>query len=273
MRSPPPATDGYPTASSHPSYGNFFNVNDSTAQMGIQVGRSAVMAGQEYLDANISRYVSVQRLRHYFNVSNSYVISKIFLILFPWRHKPWSRQIRRSEINGQMEGYMPPRDDTNSPDMYIPVMATVTYILLSGVLAGLAGKFSPEMLGVVGSKAFLVILLEFCFLRLGTYLLTISNESQFLDLFAYSGYKFIGIIIAQLAEGLGSLFYWPIFLYCFAANAFFLMRSLKYVVLPETSGNNAIAATVTSRQRTRRIQFLFVYSVIVQLLFMFGLQY
>lgn len=282
MRSPPPgqgqAVGGQPYQAvgegpMHPSYGNFFNMNDTTAQMGIQVGRSAVMAGQQYLDQSMSRFVSTQTLRHYFNVSNSYVMSKIWLVLFPWRHKPWSRQVRRSEVSGQNEGYRAPRDDINSPDMYIPVMSIVTYILLSSVLAGLRGDFSPELLGVVGTKAFFVILLEFCFLKLGTYLLSISSESQFLDLFAYSGYKFIGIILALLAEGFGSFAHWFTFLYCFAANSFFLMRSLKYVVLPESSGSSATAATVTSRQRSRRIQFLFVYSFIVQLVFMFGLQY
>lgn len=35
----------------HPAFGNF--MNDSTAQMGFQVGKSAVMAGQEYMEQNV----------------------------------------------------------------------------------------------------------------------------------------------------------------------------------------------------------------------------
>lgn len=43
---------------------------------------------------------------------------KLKLILFPWSHKPWVRRVRRSD-NGQSE-WQPPRDDINSPDLYIP---------------------------------------------------------------------------------------------------------------------------------------------------------
>lgn len=90
-------------------------------------------------------------LRPLFNVSNSYVLHKLRVILFPWRHRPWSRAHRapgqggvavggvpprgsqamgagESEWAGQggkarqiiMEGYAPPREDVNAPDLYIP---------------------------------------------------------------------------------------------------------------------------------------------------------
>lgn len=59
-------------------------------------------------------------LKHQFNVSNFYVLRKLRLVLFPWRHRPWSRKVRRSEVNGQSEGWQPPREDINSPDLYIP---------------------------------------------------------------------------------------------------------------------------------------------------------
>ena len=75
----------------------------------------------------------VAHLQHSFNVSNSYVLNKLRLVLFPWRHvrrtpvdrtdvaqRPWSRLIKRSETSGQAEGYKPPREDINSPDLYIP---------------------------------------------------------------------------------------------------------------------------------------------------------
>lgn len=67
----------------------------------------------------VNRFVNVTALKHYFNVSNSYVINKLFLVLFPWRHKPWSRKHAASP-GGQDGWYLPPRDDINSPDMYIP---------------------------------------------------------------------------------------------------------------------------------------------------------
>lgn len=57
-------------------------------------------------------------------------------------------------MTGQVEGYKPPREDLNAPDLYIPgistsnlfpvshgdiVMSFVTYVLLYGIMLG-AGK-------------------------------------------------------------------------------------------------------------------------------------
>jgi protein transport protein YIF1 len=112
-----------------------WGMNDATAQFGMQLGHSAVAAGQDYVQRNVhfNLYISFPlndeslqfgtmfpstTIKHHFNVSNSYVIHKIKLVLFPWTHKPWSRRLRRSE-QGQSE-WQSPREDINSPDLYIP---------------------------------------------------------------------------------------------------------------------------------------------------------
>ena len=79
-------------------------MNDPTAQMTYQVGSHAMKAGQEYIDANINRYISLSAIKHYFNVSNSYVVRKLLLVLFPWRHKPWTRQQARSTTSSAVLG-------------------------------------------------------------------------------------------------------------------------------------------------------------------------
>ncbi|KAI7940574.1 hypothetical protein MJO28_012859 [Puccinia striiformis f. sp. tritici] len=244
---------------------NPFGVNDMTAQMGMQFGQSAMKAGSEYL----TRYLPLRHLKHSFNVSNLYVFNKIKIILFPWRHKPWSRLISRSEVTGQVEGYQPPRSDLNCPDAYIPVMALMTYILLSGAVAGSKGRFDPELLSIAASQALGIIFLEFCCIKLGCYLLNIQGDGAVIDLVAYSGYKFVGIIVSLLASlaGLRSSICWAIFVYVFGANAFFLLRSLRYVILPDPSGQSfgasptTTSSTVNSTQKSRRVQFLFAISV------------
>lgn len=135
--------------------------------------------------------------------------------------------------NGQEGYFLPPREDINSPDMYIPVMAFVTYILLSAVLAGLRGSFRPELFGLTASTTCALVLLEIVALKFGCYLQNISNESQLLDLISYSGYKFVGIIattlIAEISNGgrgTGGYLGWIVFLYTFAALAFFLVSHL-----------------------------------------------
>jgi len=103
-------------------------------------------------------------------------------------------------------------------------MAFVTYILLSTLLYGLAGKFNPEQLGLTASFAFTIVILEIITIKIGCYLLSINNESQLLDLVAYSGYKFVGIIVTLAVTTLGLKWLeYLVFGYTFNANAFFLV--------------------------------------------------
>ncbi|KAI8851402.1 YIF1-domain-containing protein [Chytridium lagenaria] len=59
--------------------------NSAAGQIGMQFGAQALQ--------QVNRYVNMSTLRHYFNVSNSYVLSKIRVLLFPFRQKSWTRLI------------------------------------------------------------------------------------------------------------------------------------------------------------------------------------
>lgn len=113
-------------------------------------------------------------------------------------------------------------------------MAFVTYILLSTLLAGLRGQFHPELLGITATTAFAVVFFEIAGLKLACYLLSISNESQILDLLAYSGYKFVGIILTTVVgeigsrgAGTGGWAGWSTFVYTWFALAFFLVSYMN----------------------------------------------
>lgn len=123
--------------------------------------------------------------------------------------------------------YSPPRSDLNAPDLYIPVMSFVTYIIIIGVVAGLAKKnsFSPDVLGLTASKAFFLVLFEVLFVKLGNYFLNISSDAPFLELFAYMGYKFIPINTVLIAKIFStSLVNTMVFIYCFFAFGFFTVH-------------------------------------------------
>ncbi|KAK0562372.1 Protein transport protein yif1 [Tilletia horrida] len=293
QRQPPPPGSGIAPVLENmgipfPGFGANNVMNDATAQMGMQFGRHVAQVGGEYVEKNFGSLVSVPLLKHYFNVSNSYVLHKIRIVLFPWRHKPWSRAHRAGAVdaasayggggpgdpnmsgpgggNSKREysngGYLPPRDDVNSPDLYIPVMALVTYILLTTVISGLESRFHPEMLGLTATRASAIVMIEVLAVKLGCYLLNIQGDHYTsLDLIAYSGYKFVGTLVTLFLglTGLGSFLYWAAFLYTLAANSFFLLRSLRYVVLPDPS--NPSSMTITQAQRSKRIQFLFGIAV------------
>jgi len=114
---------------------------------------------------------------------------------------------------------------------------------------------------------------EIAIMKLGVYLLSISNgngEGQLLDLLGYSGYKFFGVIMTILiGEVLGQngILGWFVFLYFFAGNAFFLVWKTLLPLLAYTNPtNNSVAPKLETRSppirkqptgRQRGIHFLF----------------
>jgi YIF1 len=117
-----PATNHPPPPGSQyaQQFGQYLGVNDATAQMGLHVMGNALGTSHEYMQQNVLRFFNTTSLKPYFNVSTSYVARKLRLLVFPWRHKPWARQMRRNEVSGVVEGYKSPREDINAPDLYIP---------------------------------------------------------------------------------------------------------------------------------------------------------
>jgi len=217
QQSDPMGFSGFPT--------NFQDFQgNAAAQLGVQLGQNAMQAGSKYFEQNYSRFIDIPKLKHYFNVSNSYVLNKISLLLFPFRHKLWSRQMKRNDQTGQ-EVFCPPREDLNAPDLYIPVTALATYILVIGFRAGKA-SFKPELLGKTASSALGVVLFEVILLKLGCYLFSVTSDSQLLDLISYCGYKFVGIILAVVTRMIlpeeHAWGFWAVFVYtCFATGFFF----------------------------------------------------
>ncbi|KAF5376353.1 hypothetical protein D9757_008646 [Collybiopsis confluens] len=255
----PPATSHHqPSFVPQPDAFAAWGVNDATAQFGMQLGSSAVAAGQEYVQKNFGGIIPLSSVKHHFNVSNSYVIRKIQLVVFPWTHKSWSRKVQRSE-QGQVE-YFTPRDDFNSPDLYIPLMAIVTYILISAFHSGLQSRFHPKILGESASSALAVIIVDFLFVYIGCYLLNVQANKQAVDIIAYCGYKFVGVILTILSSymHLSTPLYYLVFFYFFFANGLFLLRSLRSLVLPDPSLSASSTGTISSGLRRRRISFLLI---------------
>lgn len=79
------------------------------------------------------------------------------------------------------------------------VMALVTYTLLSALVSGLQSRFHPEVLGYSLSKALLVVIGEFCAIKLGCYLLDVRGSgASGVELIGYGGYKFVGYVCFAL---------------------------------------------------------------------------
>lgn len=95
-------------------------------------------------------------------------------------------------------------------------------------------RFSPEQIVILSSSALAWCIVELAVYSCTLYIMNIETSLRTLDLLAYSGYKFVGIISSIVASLIaGHLGYFGTLVYTNLALAFFLIRSLKAQVLQE----------------------------------------
>lgn len=176
-------------------------------------------------------FLRLHRLRYYFHVDNRYVLKKLQIILFPFVHKKWERSYESMDAGAQFKA---PMEDHNAPDLYIPTMAFMTYILLMGYTLGTFGQFTPEVIGVTASSTLFALALEVAIAKLGFYLVGATVRPPVVcDLIALSGYKYVSMIVMMilgLAWTPGYLFYSGV-LFFGGGNGFFFIRSLRMAIL------------------------------------------
>ena len=186
--------------------------------------------GRQYAEGIIGRIINIRELRKYFAVSTSYVLNKLRLILFPYTyHGSWQRN--SLQIKGEHGDVASlPRTDINAPDLYIPVMGFVTYIVFCAMVAGFAGGFKPEMLGLVGTKALVFFGLDVVVLKLGYYLLSSAAQSL-LDCVSMCGYVFVGVALNELAQMIGGKWLlYPCLIFTCCGFGVFLMHAVRVVL-------------------------------------------
>eukprot|EP00735_Rhodelphis_limneticus_P012138 TRINITY_DN5332_c0_g1::TRINITY_DN5332_c0_g1_i1::g.24123::m.24123 TRINITY_DN5332_c0_g1::TRINITY_DN5332_c0_g1_i1::g.24123 ORF type:complete len:286 (-),score=37.71,sp/P87148/YIF1_SCHPO/35.39/6e-38,YIF1/PF03878.10/8.6e-62,Yip1/PF04893.12/0.13 TRINITY_DN5332_c0_g1_i1:82-939(-) len=217
----------------------FVGMDSPFTQIGMQYGQQFLSTQTEQLQSNFNRYVDLAHLRQYFAVSNSYVLNKLKVILCPALHKSWARQRPDGVMDGIGGGpessshtYMAPCDDINAPDLYIPAMAFITYVLALGFAYGHGDQFHPDVLGSTLSAGLGAVVFEVLLTSLTFYVMN-SRAVPWLDLTSYSMYKFVGVVLTVLSYlVLGSLSY-VVFLYTAAMSALFILRTYMRIIVPE----------------------------------------
>jgi len=197
-------------------------------------------------------------LRCYFDVDNSYVLKKLSIVLFPFRHKKWSRV-------KQHDSFASPSDDQNSsrslndPDLYIPIMTFISYILLVGAVMGQKNQFEPDKLAALATWRIFFWLAEMMAVRLGFYFFGLETVS-FLDALAFTGYKFVGILITILGTLFGGSYaYYPLWVCTSTCMALFLIKTLRTAAIH--SDDPGMRIKMDSNLRSRN-WFLFIICII-----------
>jgi len=100
--------------------------------------------------------------RRYFNVSHGYVLKKCLWQLVP------TNSLKKKSSDGELGAekdwtarvYEGLEVDIEEPDLYIPTMGFVTYVLLCGIIRGLQDSFHPDVISSNITFATVALVLE-----------------------------------------------------------------------------------------------------------------
>jgi protein transport protein YIF1 len=230
--------------------------NQDMLGAGFDIGESLFQKGTARMIPGLETFML--SLRSYFAVDNRYVLNKIKKLLFPFlpssssstsRTMGWKRQQNGAKYTPEglaVPQYDLPTADENAPDLYIPTMSLITYVLLCALCYGNAGQFNPEVIPNVTTKCIVTQLLEVVCMRfIGFYLMQISPPAcpTMLDLCSYTGYKYLGLCINMMIGllvshfGFGARAFYVTFLWT-ATAASYVMLKIMANNLPHNSSNN-----------------------------------
>lgn len=232
--------------------------NDPMASMAMKYGSSLADQGKEYVTQNVDRWFSISRLKYYFAVDTTYVTKKLLIILFPFINKDWSVKYSQTEA-------VPPKLDVNAPDLYIPIMSFVTYILIVGICLGTQEKFTPELLGIQASSALGWFIIEVILIIIMMQILSVKSALKTFDILSFCGYKYFGMIFCLASNLLLSTPGYSIVLaYMCIAITYFMVRNLKLMILAsendDQTNQNAYGNNVNGNKR--RIYVLLFVSLL-----------
>ena len=128
--------------------------------------------------------------------------------------------------------YALPITDEIAPDLYIPSMSLITYVILCALLYGTSGEFTPEVLPDVTTKCILTQIFEVLLMRFGIYSMHMPKTSMLpttLDLFAYTGYKYLGLCMNMLVGllGFGRTGYYVGFVWTATSMFYFMLKVMS----------------------------------------------
>ena len=113
-------------------------------------------------------------------------------------------------------------------------MAFMTYVLLYGLGKGLgATGFTPDVIIQGIWRCLLLHLIEAGFVKLGVNLMSVPVP--FLDIFAYTGYKYVALCINLVSRLLGGYASFVVAMYTASMLAYFMLKTMAAVVPPATS--------------------------------------
>ncbi|KAF4676998.1 hypothetical protein FOL47_003995 [Perkinsus chesapeaki] len=197
-------------------------------------------------------------LRPYFNITHSYVKWKCLFLMIPFVKRLFQpgKSQRHYSVDNEMDNLQAPTQRTGDPnegvalrfvpdrrpDMYIPLMSFITYVLAYAIIKGAAddGSFHPDVLYDTATFAAVLSVIELVLARGAGYFANMTSL-RLLDLVCVIGYKYFHLSVYCITRILFSskittpYFWWGLLGYLSLAAAYACLVSLQYFTTYKTA--------------------------------------
>ncbi|EFJ49310.1 hypothetical protein VOLCADRAFT_104419 [Volvox carteri f. nagariensis] len=193
--------------------------------------------GQQYVERMQQRvgYFTGGALHFHFAISKQYVLSKLLMLIAPYLRR-WTYTRQPEQMQGG-SAFKPPREDTNCPDLYIPLMGLWTYTLMCCGVQATRGKFKPDNVYPLAWSASVAWLMHLLLAKAVLRAMALPASVPWVELAAYTGYSFVPVCLSIAVGQLGGRWaYWGAWAYGSLCMAIFLVRTMKRVIFQETRG-------------------------------------
>lgn len=153
---------------------------------------------------SLSDYIFTSRVRSYFDINNKYVLKKLLKIVFPFTKAKEYETTATSESYDTNYGMSSSDHDHHekrllSPDLYIPLMSFMTFILMVCLARGIGQEFKPDLIGYYTSNCLFFAILEMLLYKLILLVVRVKTLSL-IDLIAFLNYKFVGLCLILMVN-------------------------------------------------------------------------
>ncbi|ELQ75781.1 putative membrane protein [Trachipleistophora hominis] len=165
------------------------------------LGQNALNAGKSYVNTRIHT-LSPSILRPYFKVTPNHVLSRIILLLFPFKTSRWT---------------------LFSPDLYVPFVSYQSFLLVKALCIK-----NNKLFAYYFTKTLVIEVLLIVFVKALSFFMDV--EIMVINLVAVSFHKYI-VMVAGLLCGSFNLFVGRLaWMYLVVAMFVFFCRGFKYVI-------------------------------------------
>ncbi|KAG9394765.1 hypothetical protein J8273_3741 [Carpediemonas membranifera] len=182
----------------------------------------------------IHRVVNTKRLQFYFAVSNQQILRKIGVLLFPYTHSSWKRQTHASEASIPLT----PAEDINTPDLYLPFVGIVTYIIFCAMGYAVDASYDMQHISRPVVCSIAVVAVELIGFKLASIAFGIAGP-PLLEIVGIFGYKYVSLCVALLLSLIHPIAYYMALAYVAAAFGVFIMRTLNPLLISQTEQRRA----------------------------------